>query len=73
MSNGYERNRAMTKAIPVQPKNLQCGDTLVVRNADYTVVDITGPDRIGTYDVTVMDNSGAKHLELVMDTVTIKM
>ncbi len=63
----------MTKEIPVQPKHLQCGDTMVVRNADYTVVDINGPDRIGTYDVMVMDDSGAKHLELVLDTVTIKM
>ena len=63
----------MPKEVPVQAKHLQVGDTLVMRHEPATVVAIDGPDRIGTYDVFVQDNSGNRHMEIVSDVVTIIM
>ena len=63
----------MTTLVKCQPQHLQCGDTLVVCKQPYTVITIDGPDRIGTYDVGVIDKSGNKHTEIVIDMVTIEV
>jgi hypothetical protein len=57
--------------VKVQPMHLNCGDSIVVQNNVYTVKYIDGPDRIGTYDVSVIDEYGNSHIELVTDLVTI--
>ena len=63
----------MTTLVKCQPEHLQYGDVLVVRKQPYTVITIDGPDRIGTYDIGVIDKAGNKHTEIVIDTVTIEV
>jgi hypothetical protein len=55
-----------------EPQNLQCGDTMVINQHLYLVTSIEGPDRIGTYDVMVVDGIGNKRAEIVLDPVIIK-
>jgi hypothetical protein len=57
--------------VKVQPMHLNCGDQIVIQNNVHTVKYIDGPDRIGTYDVNVIDENGNSHIELVTDMVTI--
>lgn len=61
----------MATLVKVQPMHLNCGDQIAIRNSVYTVKYIDGPDRIGTYDVSVLDDQGNSHIELVTDLVTI--
>jgi hypothetical protein len=61
----------MATMVKVQPMHLNCGDQIVIQNNVHTVKYIDGPDRIGTYDVNVIDNRGNSHIELVTDMVTI--
>ena len=61
----------MATLVKVQPMHLNCGDQIVLQNNVHTVKNIDGPDRIGTYDVNVIDNQGNSHIELVTDLVTI--
>jgi hypothetical protein len=61
----------MATMVKVQPMHLNCGDLIVVHNNVHTVKYIDGPDRIGTYDVNVIDEHGNSHIELVTDMVTI--
>jgi hypothetical protein len=64
----------MATLVKVQPQNLNCGDQIVLHNnVVRTVKYIDGPDRIGTYDVNVIDQTGNSHIELVTDLVTIIM
>ena len=63
----------MATLIKVQPMHLNCGDQIVIQNNVHTVKYIDGPDRIGTYDVNVIDENGFSHIELVTDLVTIIM
>jgi hypothetical protein len=63
----------MATLIKVQPMHLNCGDQIVLQNNVHTVKYIDGPDRIGTYDVNVIDENGFSHIELVTDLVTIIM
>jgi hypothetical protein len=57
--------------VKVPPTEINCGDGIVFNNNVYTVKYIDGPDRIGTYDVNVIDQQGNSHIELVTDLVTI--
>jgi hypothetical protein len=63
----------MATLVKVQPMHLNCGDQIVIQNNVHTVKYIDGPDRIGTYDVNVIDENGLSHIELVTDLVTIIM
>jgi len=63
----------MATLVKVQPIHLNCGDRIVLHNNVHTVKYIDGPDRIGTYDVSVIDEFGNSHIELVTDLVTIIM
>jgi hypothetical protein len=63
----------MATLVKVQPMHLNCGDQIVLQNNVHTVKYIDGPDRIGTYDVNVIDVNGNSHIELVTDLVTIIM
>ena len=63
----------MATLVMVQPMHLNCGDQIVLHNNVHTVKYIDGPDRIGTYDVNVIDQTGNSHIELVTDLVTIIM
>lgn len=63
----------MATLVKVQPMHLNCGDQIVLQNNVHTVKYIDGPDRIGTYDVNVIDENGFSHIELVTDLVTIIM
>jgi hypothetical protein len=61
----------MATMVKVQPMHLNCGDQIVLQNNVHTVKYIDGPDRIGTYDVNVIDEQGNSHIELVTEMVTI--
>jgi hypothetical protein len=61
----------MATMVKVQPMHLNCGDQIVIQNNVHTVKYIDGPDRIGTYDVSVIDENGNSHIELVTEMVTI--
>jgi hypothetical protein len=61
----------MATLVKVQPMHLNCGDQIVLQNNVHTVKYIDGPDRIGTYDVNVIDQQGNSHIELVTELVTI--
>jgi hypothetical protein len=61
----------MATMVKVQPMHLNCGDQIVIQNNVHTVKYIDGPDRIGTYDVNVIDENGNSHIELVTEMVTI--
>jgi sortase (surface protein transpeptidase) len=61
----------MATLVKVQPMHLNCGDQIVLQNNVHTVKYIDGPDRIGTYDVSVIDEQGKSHIELVTELVTI--
>jgi hypothetical protein len=61
----------MATMVKVQPMHLNCGDQIVIQNNVHTVKYIDGPDRIGTYDVSVLDENGNSHIELVTEMVTI--
>ena len=64
----------MATLVKVQTMHLNCGDQIVLdNNVVRTVKYIDGPDRIGTYDVNVIDEVGNSHIELVTDLVTIIM
>ena len=63
----------MATLVKVQPKHLNCDDQIGFNNNVHTVKYIDGPDRIGTYDVNVIDEVGNSHIELVTDLVTIIM
>jgi len=64
----------MATLVKVQPMHLNCGDQIVFdNNVVRTVKYIDGPDRIGTYDLNVIDENGNSHIELVTDLVTIIM
>jgi hypothetical protein len=61
----------MATLVKVQPMHLNCGDQIVLLNNVHTIKYIDGPDRIGTYDLLVVDQNNNSHIELVTDLVTI--
>jgi hypothetical protein len=63
----------MATLVKVQPMHLNCGDQIVLLNNVHTIKYIDGPDRIGTYDLLVVDQNNNSHIELVTDLVTIIM
>jgi len=63
----------MATLTKVQPCHIMCGDNVVINNNTYTVKYIDGPDKIGTYDLNVIDQSGVPHIEIVTGLVTISL
>jgi len=51
--------------------SLQCGDQIIICGELKTIISLEGPDRIGTYDVTLQDNAGHKTQDILIDTVTL--
>lgn len=50
---------------------VQCGDQIIIRGEVKTVIAIEGPDRIGTYDVSLQDQHGNKSQEIISETITL--
>lgn len=63
----------MSKVVSLSPDQLQCGDQLLLKNHLWQVACISGPDRIGTYDVSLVDNNGNKTQEIILEPVRIIM
>jgi hypothetical protein len=56
------------------PKDLQPGDQIVTPdNHVWSVKFVDGPDRIGTFDIGLIDNQGNAKLEIVNNPVRIIM
>lgn len=63
----------MATLVKTYASHLQPGDALVVNNEPLTIKYIDGPDRIGTYDISVIDSLGNSHIEIVTGLVTISL
>ena len=59
------------RTITIDPRLLQFGDHVLINKHEYTVTNVIGPDRIGTYDVGLVDNAGSPKIELITEPVTI--
>lgn len=57
----------------VPPHMLTFGDQVVIRQTEYMVKGIDGPDRIGTYDLYLVDRDGRDHMEIVSEAVTLHL
>jgi len=57
----------------VSPGEVSYGDQVVINRHTYTVKSTFGPDRIGTYDFYVVDETGRDHLEIVNGAVTLRV
>lgn len=62
----------MERVIP--PNAIQPGDLIKTADNNVCLVRfVEGPDRIGTYEVGMVDNSGAGKFEIINTPVTIIM
>ena len=52
---------------------LMCGDEVVINHHLGRVKYIDGPDRLGTYDVHIVDTEGKERIEVVTGTVTLAL
>ena len=57
----------------VKPGLLTFGDEVIINRTHYTVKDIYGPDRLGTYDLFLKDEQGRDHIEIVTEAVTLHL
>jgi hypothetical protein len=57
----------------VAPSQLNFGDEVIINHTHYTVKDIYGPDRIGTYDLFLKDEQGKDHIAIVTETITLHL
>ena len=63
----------MNTAVKCQPKNLMLGDVMLIGQHTWTIIDIEGPDKIGTYDLRLHDSFDNYRYEFVTEPVTILM
>jgi hypothetical protein len=63
----------MATVTSIPASNVICGDNVVINNNTYIVKYIDGPDKIGTYDLNVIDQFGNSHIEIVTGLVTISL
>jgi hypothetical protein len=63
----------MATVTSIPASSVICGDNVVINNNTYTVKYIDGPDKIGTYDLNVIDQFGNPHIEIVTGLVTISL
>lgn len=63
----------MATVTSIPASNVICGDNVVINNNTYIVKYIDGPDKIGTYDLNVIDQFGIPHIEIVTGLVTISL
>ena len=63
----------MATVTSIPASNVICGDNVVINNNTYIVKYIDGPDKIGTYDLNVIDQFGNPHIEIVTGLVTISL
>jgi hypothetical protein len=63
----------MATLVETYASHLQPGDLLVIKNEPVLVKYIDGPDKIGTYDINVIDQNGNSHIEIVTGLVTISL
>ena len=63
----------MATVTSIPASNVICGDNVVINNNTYTVKYIDGPDKIGFYDLNVIDQFGNPHIEIVTGLVTISL
>ena len=57
--------------IPTEAFKLQAGDRILLNSKSWIVKYISEPDRIGTYDLTLIDDSGTPGVGIVNGIVTI--
>jgi hypothetical protein len=57
--------------IPTDASKLQAGDRILLNSKSWIVKYISEPDRIGTYDLTLIDDSGTPGVGIVNGIVTI--
>lgn len=63
----------MNTVVKCHPAKLQFGDKIVINHHVWLITNITGPDRIGTYDLSLKDVYGNQKQEIVTESVTLLM
>jgi hypothetical protein len=63
----------MLTPVKCYPKHLQLGDRILLKNHTYIITSISGPDKIGTYDLQLIDDYNNVRMEIVIEPVTILM
>jgi len=61
----------MSVLVKCLPSHLQFGDQIIILDYAWTVMNIVGPDKIGTYDLSLKDSFGNERQEIVTEPVTI--
>ena len=61
----------MSKAVYTQPERLQMGDRVLIRDQECVLKYVDTPDKLGTYDIYVVDQSGNQQHEVVTGLVRI--
>ena len=61
------------KEVKIEPGLLQMGDQVVIANKTWTLSSVSGPDRLGTYDLYLHDNNGNPTATIAYEPVTIIM
>lgn len=57
----------------VTPDRINFGDQVRINQHEYIVKAVNGPDRIGTYELYVIDQQGQPHLEIVSEAITLHL
>ena len=63
----------MSTLAKVQLHHVQVGDRIVINSHVWNVKYTDGPDRIGTYDVGLIDDWGISKIEILTGLVTIEV
>jgi hypothetical protein len=63
----------MSKSIYTQPERLQMGDRILIRDQECTLKYVDTPDKLGTYDMYVIDSQGHDQHEIVTGLVRLLM
>lgn len=57
--------------IPTEVSKVQAGDQIIMDSKVWTIKSFDGPDRIGTYDLYLLDDHGQSKLAIANGVVTM--
>lgn len=57
----------------VSPNQITYGDTVIINREPMMVKAVEGPDRIGTYELYLIDRAGRDRVEIVAEPITLHL
>jgi len=57
----------------VNPSQITFGDTVIINHEPMMVKAVEGPDRIGTYELYVVDRTGRDRVEIIAEPITLHL